>query len=54
MTTFEMLQKSITIKKTQGPLTQAYINDTKKKMDVFLMADRISEEEYTQLNELLA
>lgn len=53
MKTFEMLMKSITAKKQRGTLTDAYIASTKTKMDVFLMADRITTEEYDELTSLL-
>lgn len=53
MPTYELLERSITAKKDKGMLTERYIADTKKKMDVFLMADRITQEEYTQLTEML-
>lgn len=53
MSTFEMLEKTITLKKERGVLTDAYITSTKTKMDVFLMADRITTNEYDQLTALL-
>ncbi len=54
MSTFEMLEKTITNQKSKGPLTESYKESTLKKMDVFLLANRISEQEYNQLNALLA
>lgn len=53
MNTYEMLTKSIESKKKRGTLTDAYITRTKTKMDVFLMADRITADEYDQLTVLL-
>lgn len=53
MKTYEMLTKSIEAKKQRGTLTEAYIASTKTKMDVFLMADRITTEEYDELISLL-
>lgn len=53
MTTYEMLESSILAKKSKGALTESYIISTKKKMDVFLMNDRINNDEYNALNELL-
>lgn len=53
MTTYEMLAKAIDAKKKRGALTEAYIASTKAKMDVFLMADRINEEEYTMLSSMM-
>lgn len=50
MNTYEMLKKAIVAKKNQKNLTEEYIQNTKSKMDVFLMADRISEDQYTELN----
>ena len=46
-----MILKSIAAKKQRGALIPPFIESTKKKMDVFLMADRITEEDY---NDLLA
>lgn len=53
MSTFEMLSKSIEAKKKRGALTTKYIEDTRSKMDVFLMADRITEEQYNELTKML-
>lgn len=49
MTTYEMLRKSIEAKKKRGALSLDYIESTKAKMDVFLMNDRITQEEYNLL-----
>lgn len=53
MTTFEMLCRSIEAKKKRGQLTQEYIEDTEMKMDVFLMNDRITQEQYNELIAML-
>ncbi len=53
MSTFEMLSRSIDSKKSRGSLSDKYIQDTKMKMDVFLMADRITQEEYNELTKKL-
>lgn len=53
MSTYEMLERSINAKKKRGTLSQSYITATKSKMDVFLMADRINQEEYEKLTLLL-
>lgn len=53
MSTYEMLKKSIEFKKSRGVLTDSYIESTKSKMDVFLMNDRITEDEYAELTNLL-
>lgn len=53
MSTYEMLVKIITAKESRGALTEAYITSTKAKMDVFLMADRITTDEYDELTRML-
>lgn len=53
MTTYEMLKKAINIKANKGGLTEDYIEQTKTKLDVFLMSGRISDTEYTDLLALL-
>ncbi|WP_279073408.1 hypothetical protein [Amedibacillus dolichus] len=53
MSTFEMLCRSIEAKKKRGQLTQEYIEDTEMKMDVFLMNDRITQEQYNELIAML-
>lgn len=53
MSTFEMLKRSIEAKKNRGSLTDEYVDDTKAKMDVFLMNDRITQEQYEELTKLL-
>lgn len=53
MDTFTMLQKAIESKRKRGILTESYVASTKEKMDVFLMNDRITDEEYSKLTELL-
>lgn len=49
MSTFEMLCRSIEAKKKRGQLTKEYIEDTEMKMDVFLMNDRITQDQYNEL-----
>lgn len=49
MTTYEMVKKSIEAKKARGALTEDFINSTKAKLDVFLMAERITIDEYNDL-----
>lgn len=53
MNTFNMLSKSIESKKKRGLLTQDYIEDTKMKMDVFLMNDRVNQDQYNELIKML-
>lgn len=48
-----MLLMSINAKKKRGVLTPEYIEDTKSKMDVFLMNDRITQDEYNELIKML-
>ena len=54
MSTYEMVKKSIEAKKARGVLTEDFINSTKAKLDVFLMAERITIDEYNELKALLA
>lgn len=53
MSTYEMLKMAIEAKKRRGALTPEYIEDTKIKMDVFLMNDRIDQTQYNQLMKML-
>ena len=53
MSTFEMLKRSIEAKKNRGSLTDEYVNDTQSKMDVFLMNDRITQEQYEEMTKML-
>lgn len=54
MTTYEMVKKSIEAKKARGVLTAEFIDSTKTKLDVFLMAERITIDEYNELKAMLA
>lgn len=53
MPTYELLERIIISKKEKGSLTEAFVADTKKKMDMFLIKDRITLEEYNQLTSML-
>lgn len=53
MSTYEMIEKSIEAKKSRGTLTTAFVESTKSKMDVFMMNDRISEEQYNELTDMM-
>lgn len=53
MSTFEMIKKSIEAKKKRGSLTTEYVEETLSKMDVFLMNDRITEDQYNELTKML-
>lgn len=51
--TYRNCKKLIEIAEKKGTKTQDFIDDMKNKMDVFLLNDRITEEEYTELLRLL-
>ena len=53
MTTYEMLERTISNKKANGTLTAVYIASIKKKMDVFLVADRLTGDEYNLLIQMM-
>lgn len=53
MSTFEMLKKSIEVKIKRNALTHTFIASTKEKLDVFLMADRITIDEFNELSAML-
>ena len=53
MSTYVMVKKSIESKKARGALTEAFVDATKTKLDVFLMAERITIEEYNELMAML-
>lgn len=49
MSTYEMLVKSIEVKRNRNSLTIDAKSDIETKMDVFLLNDRITQEEYKRL-----
>lgn len=51
--TYEMLKNSIVAAKKRNRFNAKYIESTKGKMDIFLMNDRITEEQYNELLQLL-
>ena len=53
MSTYDMLKKLIELNKKRGSLNDKFIASTKNKMDVFLMNERITEEEYNQLIKMM-
>lgn len=53
MPTYELLERIIKSKKEKGSLTEVFIADTKKKMDVFMVKDRITIDEYSLLTSML-
>lgn len=54
MTTYELTKSVInrTIKK--GECTEAYCAEMKQKLDVFLLNERISIEQYNELEEIMS
>lgn len=50
---FELLKRMISKKKSNDTLTEVCIASTKKKMDVLLVAERLSEDEYNSLLQLM-
>lgn len=53
MNTFNMMQRSIELQRERGPLTQAYIERTMSILDAFVITQRITPEEFTELVALL-
>lgn len=53
MNTFDMMKRSIQIQKDKGALTPAYIERTMTILDTFLITQRITTEEYTELVAML-
>ena len=47
--TYKNCKRLIENKKKRGELDSAWVEDMKMKLDVFLMNDRLSEEEYNEL-----
>nr|DAE35665.1 MAG TPA: hypothetical protein [Caudoviricetes sp.] len=50
MATYEMMKRTIIRQKASGNLNQS---DWQAKLDVFMMFDRITPEQYTELKELI-
>lgn len=50
MATYEMMKRTIIRQKASGTLNRS---DWQAKLDVFLMFDRITTEQYTELKELI-
>lgn len=53
MSTYEMLKRVITNKKEKGLMDEAYKEETLGKMDIFLVGNRITSDEYKELVKLL-
>lgn len=54
LTTYDMLKNIITADKKEGSINNDYKDDMMKKLDVFLMANRITSAQYTEIVELLS
>lgn len=52
-TTYELCRDIIIADKKAGLIDEAYKTDMMKKLDVFLMANRITADQYAELVELL-
>lgn len=53
MTTYEMVKEIVIADKKAGIVDDAYKADMMKKLDVFLLANRITADQYTELVDLL-
>lgn len=53
MSTYEMLKRVITNKKEKGLMDETYKEETLGKMDIFLIGNRITSDEYKGLVKLL-
>ena len=53
MSTYQMLKRVITNKKEKGLIDEAYKEETLGKMDIFLIGNRITSDEYKELVKLL-
>ena len=53
MNRYEMLKQSIELKIQRGALTEAFIEKTKKQIAVFKQAEKLTDEEATELLAML-
>lgn len=53
MTIYERLKKGINSKINKGLLDDAYVEKTKNQLDVFFYSDRITQEQYKELIDLI-
>lgn len=53
MTIYERLKKGINSKINKGLLDDAYVEKTKNQLDVFFYSDRITQEQYKELMDLI-
>lgn len=51
--TYQICKNLIEIAKRNGTKTQEYISEMKAKLDIFLLNNRVTEEEYAELTEIL-
>lgn len=53
MTIYDRLKKGINSKINKGLLDDAYVEKTKNQLDIFFYGDRITQEQYKELMELI-
>lgn len=53
MTIYERLKKGINSKINKGLLDDAYVEKTKNQLDIFFYSDRITQEQYKELMDLI-
>lgn len=53
MTIYDRLKKGINSKINKGLLDDAYVEKTKNQLDVFFYGDRITQEQYKELMDLI-
>lgn len=53
MTIYDRLKKGINSKINKGLLDEAYVEKTKNQLDVFFYSDRITQEQYKELMDLI-
>lgn len=53
MTIYDRLKKGINSKINKGLLDDAYVEKTKNQLDVFFYSDRITQEQYKELMDLI-
>lgn len=53
MTIYERLKKGINSKINKGLLDDFYVEKTKNQLDVFFYSDRITQEQYKELMDLI-
>lgn len=53
MTIYDRLKKGINSKINKGLLDDAYVEKTKNQLDIFFYGDRITQEQYKELMDLI-